>query len=113
MRYVSAGLFAVMLMASPVLAQDLATKSQASGDEAGMFKALQAVPTQLNALSDMELATVEGATGVLFDFQNAVAAAFFGAAYLYGLNGNFLAAANASVAGGLIGTQITGLPSGS
>lgn len=105
MRYVSAGLFAVMLMASPVLAQDLATKSQASGDEAGMFKALQAVPTQLNALSDMELATVEGATG-LFDFQNAVAAAFFGAAYLYGLTGDFLSAANASVAGALIGTQV-------
>jgi len=40
-------------------------------------------------------------------FSEATAAAFFGAAYLYALNGNFLAAANASVAGALIGTQVT------
>jgi hypothetical protein len=112
MRYVSVGLFAVMLMASPVLAQEPATKSHASGDEAGMFMALQTVPTQLNALSDTELATVEGGTA-LFDFQKSVAAAFFGAAFLYALNHDFLAAANSSVAGSLIGTQITGLPSGS
>ncbi len=39
-------------------------------------------------------------------FSEATAAAFFGAAYLYALNHDFLAAANSAVAGALIGTQV-------
>ena len=39
-------------------------------------------------------------------FSAATAAAFFGAAYLYALNHDFLAAANSAVAGALIGTQV-------
>jgi bacteriocin-like protein len=64
------------------------------------LKALQEIPGALNQLSETELARVEGG------FHGATAAAFFGAAYLYALNHDFAAAANASIAGALIGTQV-------
>ncbi|MBA2486575.1 MAG: hypothetical protein H0V35_10850 [Nitrospira sp.] len=68
--------------------------------EQGTLKALQEIPGALNQLSETELARVEGG------FHEETAAAFFGAAYLYALNHDFAAAANASIAGALIGTQV-------
>jgi outer membrane lipoprotein SlyB len=96
--------FAVAALASPVFAgeesRDNATMNQVPVVEQGTLKALQEIPGALNQLSETELARVEGG------FHGATAAAFFGAAFLLGLQNDFFAAANASVAGALIGTQV-------
>ena len=97
--------FAVAMLAVPAFAatdesRNDAIMAQMPVVEQGTFKALEEIPSALTPLNDTELVRVEGG------FHRAVAAAFFGAAYLYALNRDFLAAANASIAGALIGTQI-------
>ena len=87
--------FAVATLAGPAFAASDESRTEDT------LKVMHQVPGAVNQLSDTELAGVEGA-----QFPGAVAASLFGSAFLFALQGDFEAAANASVAGSLIGTQV-------
>ena len=94
------GVLAVLLGAIPVFGAEDTAMNEVSVVEQATFKALQEMPSHPQELSDTELARVEGG------FHKEVASALFAAAYLYALKQDFISAANAAIAGALIGTQI-------